>query len=74
MIYHEDDKKISWHNYVTGETDYREMPTTDDEAVQYIPQAYGAGPGMYRIFRMQGDSICHAMIKVLSAAIGDKKE
>ena len=72
MIYHEDDKKLSWHNYVTGETDYREMPTTDDEAVQYIPQAYGAGPGLYRILRMQGDSIGDAMKNVLSAAIGER--
>jgi hypothetical protein len=60
------DKKF-WHNFATGETDYREPPTTDEEAEQYIPQM--GGVGLYRIYREHGKlDILQAMIRVLEQA------
>lgn len=59
-----------WYNFVTGEYDYREAPTTDKEAVQYIPQL--GGVGLYQIFRERDSlTIIEAMAKVLEIAAGE---
>lgn len=63
---------FGWHNFVTGETDYRESaPQTDEEAIQYLPQI--GGPGMFRILREQGLSINDAMLHVLKVATREKE-
>ena len=62
--------KIPWHNYRTGEYDYREAPTTDEEARDYVPQ--GAGSNLYTLYRRgeENISIMEALIKVLTIATG----
>jgi len=63
-----------WHNYRTGETDYREAPASDEEAVDYLPQ--GAGTQLYLLYREHSEkplSVLEAMVKVLSVAVGEKE-
>jgi hypothetical protein len=59
-----------WHNYVTGEYDYLDMPQTDEEALNYLPQ-YPAARMLYELQRSMGDSILNAMGEVLSACVGE---
>jgi len=42
-----------WFNYRTGQYELRHAPTSDDEAVQLIPQHPGA-QGLYRAHRELG--------------------
>lgn len=55
-------------NSVTQKMDYRDMPTHDDEAVQYIPQDVAA-QNIYRIRREMGDDILHALLYVLERCL-----
>ena len=61
-----------WENIRTGESDFREAPTTDEEAVDYLPQ--GAGVNLYKLYRETGNGIIESMIKVLTIAVGEKHE
>ena len=57
-----------WHNYKTGEYDYRERPTSDEEAIKYIPQL-DAAQGLYQCLREMGKDILEAMKEVLIACL-----
>ena len=61
----------AWHNYATGETDYIEEPTTDAQALQYLPQSTAA-IGLYNCYRQLGQDILTAMANVLSASVGQE--
>ena len=63
------DKRMYWRNRKTGETEFRDMPETDEEAVKYIPQDETA-QGLYVCWRNLGLEIDEAMINVLSASVG----
>jgi len=62
------DKKEYWYNFQTGEYDFVEAPTTDEEAVKYLPQL-GAGLTLYSLYREQGLDIVESMKNVLEAAL-----
>lgn len=64
--------KSHLHNFVTGKTDYREAPTADEEAKQYLPQDPSV-LNLYSIYRQMGDSVLDAYIKVLKKATGWKE-
>ena len=67
------DKEGHWYNYDTGSMDYRTMPTTDEEAVKYLPGTpTPAARSLYLLYREMGDSIPDALIKVLCAVVGEK--
>ena len=51
--------------------DYRTAPTTDDEAVLYIPQSVAA-QGLYQCHRQLGRGILESMGRVLSAVVGEE--
>ena len=65
-----DNNRGYWHNYVTDEYDYNDAPTTDEQAMQYIPQDPSA-LGLYKCHRKLGLPILEAMIRVLSACVGE---
>jgi hypothetical protein len=58
-----------WHNFATGTTDYRTMPTRDDEVKQYLPQE-PAALNLFELYRQRGETTADAMIKVLQACVG----
>lgn len=60
--------KLYWYNYRTGEYDYRERPTSDEEAVEYISQL-DAAQGQYQCLRELGKDILEAMKEALSACL-----
>ena len=61
-----------WHNYITGDYDFLSRgPTTDEEAVKYIPQDRAA-IGLFERHRLMGKSILESMVLVYTAYIGDK--
>jgi len=64
------DKRKYWGNFVTGEHDYREAPTTDEEAVQYIPQET-AVQNLYKLHRQMGLSPLEALGKTLMTVVGE---
>jgi hypothetical protein len=57
-----------WHNFQTGEADHREAPTTDEDAIQYIPQLEAA-QRLYECLRLQGKGILEAMKETLTACL-----
>ncbi len=60
-----------WHNFATGEYEFRTPPTTDEEAIEYLPQD-PAVHNLYSLYRLHGDlSIGQAMVNVLSSAVGE---
>lgn len=59
-----------WWNYVTGNFS-DEQPTTDEVAVQYIPQDVSS-QGMYKAFRNLGLPILKALANVLHANAGQE--
>jgi hypothetical protein len=61
--------KRYWHNFVTGEADYRTAPATDEEAKQYLPQD-PAALSRYDLYRQRGDSVTDAYIAVLKDVTG----
>jgi len=63
------EEKRYWHNYKTGEIEYREAPTTDAEALELISQL-PAAQGLYDCRRKLGDGILDAMMAVLTACVG----
>lgn len=67
------DKRSYWANFVTGAHDYREVPATDEEAIQYIPQ-WPAAQSLYKLYREdwgEGNlSPFDAMTKVLEKIVG----
>ena len=63
-----EDKRLYWFNYMTGEYDYREMPSTDDEVLNYIPQDVAVW-GLYRCHRQMDKGIAEAMIATLTACV-----
>lgn len=68
MLETKDDCRGYWHNQRTGETDYREMPATDADALDYLPQ-HPAAKGLYLCRRELGDTIAEAMTAVLEAVV-----
>lgn len=62
--------EMSWWNYATGEYDLREAPTTDEEALHYVPQV-AAAHGLFRVYRAMGVSIFEALKETLTACIGE---
>lgn len=62
------DTRNYWHNYETGEREYRDAPHTDEEALQLLPQNTAA-KGLYEIYRLQSHTILNSMLKVLTACI-----
>ena len=60
--------EMQWYNFVTGEHEHREMPETDEEAVQYIPQI-PAAISLFGMYRKMGKSIAEAMIEVLTSSV-----
>ena len=64
-------KKLYWWSFKTEEHEYRDAPTTDEEAMLYIPQI-PAAQGLYQACRMQGHDILGSMAEVLKACIGEK--
>jgi hypothetical protein len=58
-----------WHNFATGQIDYRTAPTTDEEAKQYLPQQ-PAALNLYDLYRLRGDSVEDAAIAVLKDVLG----
>lgn len=66
----EEEQQMYWGNFVTGEYDYRAMPQTDEEAVQYIPQ-WPAAQNLYRMHRERGLGISEAMEQTLRACVGE---
>jgi hypothetical protein len=59
-----------WHNFATGQTDWRDSaPATDEEAKQYLPQDM-AVQNLYSLYRQRGDSVEDAAIAVLRAVTG----
>jgi hypothetical protein len=59
-----------WHNFATGQTDWRDsIPATDEEAKQYLPQD-PAALNLYDLYRLRGDSIEDAFIATLRALTG----
>ena len=65
--------RMYWSNFVTGEADYREAPTTDEEAKQYIPQ-WPAALNLYDLRRQMGDSVMDALGGVLESVTGRRTE
>jgi hypothetical protein len=66
------DTRMYWYNYQTKEYDYVEGPTTDEEALKYLPQD-PASQSLFKLYREhEGLSIAHAMLKVLTLHV--KKE
>jgi len=63
------DNLMGFHNYKTGQVDWREYPETDEDAVQYIPQSVAA-QGMYVCHRELGRSIAESSGRVLTAVLG----
>lgn len=60
------------YNYTTDEYDYRDAPTTDEEAKRYLPQQ-PAAQGLFDCHREMGLGILEAMVEVLTAVIGDRR-
>ena len=48
-----------WNNHDTGKKELNFFPTTDEEAMPYIP--YGSTRAVYRYYRSQGKSVGEAM-------------
>ena len=67
----EREAKSYWHNYRTDKTEYRSVPQTDAEAVEFIPQI-PAAQNLYALRRKMGATISEAMIDVLSACIPEQ--
>lgn len=63
------EKQGYWYNYVVGEYEMRDSPTTDKEATELIPQ-HPAVLGIFRCNRGMGLGILDSMEKALSAYIG----
>ncbi len=59
-----------WHNYQTGEMDFREAPETDEEMRPYLPQDPSA-LGLYQCHREMGKSIMDAAIRTYKAVLGE---
>jgi len=58
----------SWYNFSAADWEYREdIPVTDDEALQYIPDYPPAYRNLYKLQRKMGKSIIDAMIETLGA-------
>jgi len=64
------DRKGYWHNYKTGQYEYRYAPDTDEDALALLPQ-YPAAQGMFEVYREMGKSILDAMDYTLSACVGE---
>ena len=60
-----------WHNYVTGEYDYREFPTSFDDARAYIPQI-PAAQGLFQVYEKMELPLLEAMTKTLEACVGKR--
>lgn len=63
----------TWYNFKTKEYVYSDLPTTDEQAVEYIPQLQAA-QGLYKCYRLMGNDIIESMIKVLEACVGQEGE
>lgn len=61
-----------WYNYVTQDHDaLGSSPTTDEQAVKYVPQIEAA-QAIYRLRRELGDDVIHAMLYTLTACVEPK--
>jgi len=61
------------YNYVTHRYERRKLPSTDEEALQYIPQNEYA-QSFYAIRRKQGDSVLQAITNTLDMALDEFKD
>jgi hypothetical protein len=61
------------YNYKTQKYDEMETPTTDEVALDYLPQ-HPAAKGLFEVLRLQDLSILDAMIEVLSACVGEPSQ
>ena len=66
-----DDLMHSWYNFRTEEYDTTDVPETDAEALDYLPQL-PAARGLYRVHRAKGEDIIESMRLVLMACVGEK--
>lgn len=67
----EKDRRMYWSNFLTGGSDHRLTPNTDEEAVQYIPQ-HPSAQNLYHLYREMSMSVIDAMTKVLMICAGEK--
>ena len=66
------DTRGYWYNCDKDEYEYRDAPTTAEEALSFIP-AIPAARGMFAVYIRMGDAVLDAMTKTLTACVGDKK-
>lgn len=61
-----------WYNFTTDEYEYRDAPTTDEQAMWCIPQDPSA-LALFQIYRKQDLPILESMIHVLTACVGEEE-
>ena len=62
----------NWYNYTTGKYEPGDAPTTDEQAMQYIPQ-HPSVLALFQVYRKQDLSILDSMARVLSACLGEEE-